>query len=54
MKQLDYEEIVELAKTNLEDAIREAKINWTNARNRPEEGTWAGLYQELVERREVA
>jgi len=50
---MTYTEIIELAKTNLEGAIREAKINWTNARNRPEEGTWAGLYLELIERREV-
>jgi len=54
MKALNYEEIAELAKTDLESAIMGAKINWTNARNRPEEGTWAGLYLELVERRKVA
>ena len=53
MRQLNYEENAELAKTDLESAIREAKINWTNARNRPEEGTWAGLYLELAERRKV-
>jgi hypothetical protein len=54
MRQLAYEEVVELAKTDMESAIREAKINWQLAKNRPEEGTWAGLYLELVERREVA
>lgn len=53
MRQLNYEENAELAKTDLESAIREAKINWTNTRNRPEEGTWAGLYLELAERRKV-
>ena len=54
MRQLAYEEVFALAKTSLDEAITEAKINWQLAKNRPEEGTWAGLYLELVERREVA
>jgi hypothetical protein len=53
MRPMTYTEIIELARTSLEDAIIEAKINWTNARNRPEERTWAGLYIELMERKKV-
>lgn len=53
MQPMTYTEIIDLAKINLEEAIKEAKVNWTNARNRPEEGTWAGLYLELVERKKV-
>lgn len=53
MRPTTYTEVIDLTKTNLDDAIKEAKINWTNARNRPEEGTWAGLYIELMERKKV-
>lgn len=50
MRSMTYAEIVELAKTSLDDAIKEAKINM---KNDPSEGAWAGLYLELVERREA-
>ena len=47
---MTYSEIIELANTSLEDAIVEAKINMENA---PVEGSWVGLYMELIELREV-
>ena len=45
MRELNYREIVELAKTDLAGAIIEAKINMDT---HPGEG-WEGLYVELVE-----
>jgi hypothetical protein len=48
---MTYEEIIELANTSLENAIKETRINMENV---PGEGSWVGLYAELVERREVA
>lgn len=50
MRQMTYEEIIELANTSLENAIKETRINMENV----PEGSWVGLYAELVERREVA
>lgn len=51
MRQMTYEEIAKLANTNLDAAIREARINM---KNEPGEGSWVGLYVELVERMEVS
>ena len=47
MRRLTYEEIIELAKSDMKEAIREARGNMSLDR---ENGDWVGLVAELEEK----
>jgi len=47
MRRLTYQEILDLARTDLREAIREVRINFSLD---PQNGDWVGLRAELEDR----